>query len=144
MSQLSIRPTLESLRRFPTLQQVQEASSKLELKLETDDTRYWVTTEGVPEKTVGVPINYVVDYVTVEKLSDNGKWNLRAVYSPEAWRLSQGFDYCQLLHRDLEKLQHRLESDFDWETVQAIEHVESELASVNRVLSNLAEIVRSR
>jgi hypothetical protein len=144
MSQPSIRPTLESLRRFPTLQQVQEASSKLELKLETEDTRYWVTTEGVTEKTVGVPINYVVDYVTVEKLSDNGKWNLRAVYSPEAWRLSQGFDYCQLLHRDLEQLQKRLETEFDWDTVQAIERVEGELESVNRVLSNLAEIVRSR
>jgi hypothetical protein len=144
MSQPSIRPTLESLRRFPTLQQVQEASSRLELKLETEDTRYWVTTEGVPEKTAGVPINYVVDYVTVEKLSDNGKWNLRAVYSPEAWRLSQGFDYCQLLHRDLEQLQKRLETDFDWDTVQAIERVEGELESVNRVLSNLAEIVRSR
>jgi hypothetical protein len=26
------------------------------------------------------------------------------VYSPEAWKLSQGFDYCQMLYLELERL----------------------------------------
>src|SRR5579871_5971450 len=85
-----IRPALQSLRQLPTLHQVSEAWGRLELKLETDDTRYWITTEVVPQKTSGTPINYVVNYVTVEKLSEDGNWDLKAVYSPEAWRLSQG------------------------------------------------------
>ena len=49
-----------------------------------------------------------IDYVTVEKLSENGTWDLKAVYSPEAWKLSQGFDYCQLLHAELSRLNKRL------------------------------------
>src|SRR5262249_38263254 len=57
-----IRPDLRSLRKMPTIHQVAEAWGRLELKLETNDTRYWVTTEGVPQKTSGTPINYVVDY----------------------------------------------------------------------------------
>lgn len=148
MSQLvnhrSIRPALRSLHLLPTLQQVRESASKLELKLETPDTRYWVTTEGVPEKTSGIPINYVVNYVTVEKLAENGKWSLRAVYSPEAWKLSQGFDYCQMLHQDLEGLQTRLRQEgFRWDLAREIAEVEKELEQVNRVLAQLADVVRS-
>src|SRR5438552_11315401 len=108
----TIRPALHSLRRMPTIHQVAESWGRLELKLETDDTRYWVTTEGVPQKTSGTPINYVVDYVTVEKLSDSGNWDLKAVYSPEAWKLSQGFDYCQLLQQELTEMQARLQAHF--------------------------------
>ncbi len=101
---LPIRPALQSLRQMPTLHEVSEVWGKLELKLETTDTRYWLTTEGVPQKTTGTPINYVIDYVTVEKLTEDGRWDLRAVYSPEAWKLSQGFDYRQLLHQEIEQL----------------------------------------
>src|SRR3954454_5834182 len=97
MSTTLIRPALQSLRSLPTLHQVSEPWGKIELKLETDDTRYWVTTEGVTEKQSGTPINYVVDYVTVETLTDEGSWDLKAVYSPDAWKLSQAFDYCHLL-----------------------------------------------
>src|SRR5262249_50708066 len=98
-----IRPDLNVLRYLPTIHQVAEPWGKLELKLQTDDTRYWLTTEGVTRKTSGTPINYVVDYVTVEKLSADGRWDLKAVYSPEAWKLSQGFDYSQMLSRELEQ-----------------------------------------
>src|SRR5262249_19597203 len=94
-----IRPDLSILRPLPTIHQVAESWGKLELKLETADTRYWLTTEGVARKTGGTPINYVVDYVTVEKRSVDGTWDLKAVYSPEAWKLSQGFDYCQMLYQ---------------------------------------------
>src|SRR5690242_9881706 len=62
-----IRPNLNVLRRLPTIHQVAETWGRLELKLETDDTRYWLTTEGASRKTSGMPINYVIDYVTVEK-----------------------------------------------------------------------------
>ena len=50
-----IRPALHSLRKLPTLHQVSEVWGKLELKLETEDTRYWITTEGVANKTSGTP-----------------------------------------------------------------------------------------
>ena len=120
-----IRPALQSLRQLPTLHQVSETWGRLELKLETDDTRYWITTEGVPQKTSGTPINYVVNYVTVEKLSDDGNWDLKAVYSPEAWRLSQGFDYCQMLYQELSRLNEENEKFFSWETVRRIEDVEA-------------------
>src|ERR1700722_6441326 len=106
-----IRPALHSLRCLPTIYQVAETWGKLELKLETRDTRYWVTTEGVPQKTSGTPINYVIDYVTVEKLSDDGSWNLKAVYSPEAWKLSQAFDYCQMIYQDLHRLNASQETE---------------------------------
>jgi hypothetical protein len=141
---LTIRPALHSLRRMPTLNQVSETWGKLELKLETQDTRYWVTTEGVPSKTTGTPINYVLDYVTVEKLSDDGQWDLKAVYSPDAWRLSQGFDFCQVLYQDLHRLSQQLEKRFSWETVKEIEKVQRELEQTNRAIFELSERVRQR
>ena len=143
MTSTLIRPDLQSLRRLPTLHQVSESWGKLELKLETDDTRYWVTTEGVPHKTSGTPINYVVNYVTVEKLSEDGTWDLKAVYSPEAWKLSQGFDYCQLLCQELNRLTAQLEREFSWDTVREIEQVEKELETANRAVCALAERLRA-
>ncbi len=139
-----IRPALQSLRQLPTLHQVSETWGRLELKLETDDTRYWITTEGVPQKTSGTPINYVVNYVTVEKLSEDGNWDLKAVYSPEAWRLSQGFDYCQMLYQELSRLNEELEKKFGWDTVRQIEGVEAELEKANQAVFELSEKVRSR
>ena len=62
-----------------------------------------------------MPINYVVDYVTVEKLGLDGYWDLKAVYSPEAWKLSQGFDYCQMLYKELDRLREQLDAQFTWE-----------------------------
>jgi hypothetical protein len=139
-----IRPALQSLRQLPTLHQVSETWGRLELKLETDDTRYWITTEGVPQKTSGTPINYVVNYVTVEKLSEDGNWDLKAVYSPEAWRLSQGFDYCQMLYQELNRLNEENEKFFSWDTIRQIEAVEAELEKANRAVFELSEKVRSR
>src|SRR5690349_18773571 len=140
----AIRPDLKSLRSLPTLHQVAESWGKLELKLETEDTRYWVTTEGVPQKMSGTPVNYVIDYVTVEKLSEDGNWDLKAVYSPEAWKLSQGFDYCQLLYQELNRLHKEQERRFSWERVREIEDLERELELVNRVIFELSEKVRTR
>jgi hypothetical protein len=139
-----IRPTLQSLRQLPTLFQVSESWGKLELKLETDDTRYWVTTEGVPYKMSGAPINYVVDYVTVEKRSADGNWDLKAVYSPEAWKLSQGFDYCQMLQTELDQLSQENEETFSWERLNRIEDIQRELEQANRVITQLSEKVRAR
>lgn len=144
LTETIIRPTLASLRQLPTLFQVSESWGKLELKLETRDTRYWVTTEGVPHKTSGAPINYVVDYVTVEKLSADGNWDLKAVYSPEAWKLSQAFDYCQMLQAEIDRLATENETDFSWDRVRQIEEVECELQQANRVVTVLSEKVRSR
>ena len=140
----AIRPALHSLRRLPTIHQVAESWGRLELKLETSDTRYWVTTEGVACKTSGTPINYVIDYVTVEKLSENGTWDLKAVYSPEAWKLSQGFDYCQMLHAELTRLNLALARGFSWQTVKEIERVQTELELANRAVFELSEKVRKR
>src|SRR5688572_4106518 len=138
----SSRPDLTILRRLPTIYQVAEAWGKLELKLETSDTRYWLTTEGVSRKTSGTPINYVVDYVTVEKRSHDGGWDLKAVYSPEAWKLSQGFDYCQMLHDELDRLQAHLDEHFSWDTVREMDSVQRELELTNRAVFELSEKVR--
>src|SRR5579885_2131421 len=127
MNNTIIRPDLCSLRRMPTIHQVAETWGRLELKLETEDTRYWITTEGVPTRTSGTPINYVIDYITVEKLSEDGHWDLKAVYSPEAWKLSQAFDYCQLLHQDLNRINATMEAHFSWELVRERESVQAEL-----------------
>lgn len=139
-----IRPTLNSLRSRPTLHQVSEPWGRLELKLETEDTRYWITTEGVSRKTSGTPINYVIDYVTVEKLSEDGSWDLKAVYSPEAWRLSQAFDYCQILHQDINRINAAIEGTFSWELVRERDNVKAELEAVNKIIFILSDKVRSR
>jgi hypothetical protein len=141
---MAIRPALQSLRSLPTLHEVAEPWGKLELKLETEDTRYWITTEGVPHKTAGTPINYVIDYVTVEKLSEDGTWDLKAVYSPEAWKLSQAFDYCQLLYQELNRLNTELEEEFSWDKVKQLEEVQAELDATNKAVFDLSEKVRSR
>ncbi len=140
----TIRPDLTVLRTLPTIHQVAEPWGRLELKMETADTRYWLTTEGAAHRTGGMPINYVVDYVTVEKRTDEGNWDLKAVYSPEAWKLSQGFDYCHLLYQELLRLQERQEQEFSWDTAREIEVVEREMEEVNRALRSLSEQVRAR
>jgi hypothetical protein len=140
----TIRPTLQSLRSLPTLHQVSESWGRLELKMETEDTRYWITTEGVSKKTSGTPINYVIDYVTVEKLSEDGNWDLKAVYSPEAWRLSQAFDYCQILYQDLNRINAALEAHFSWDLVRERDSIKAEVETVNKIIFVLSDKVRSR
>ena len=140
----AIRPALHALRSMPTLHQVSETWGKLELKLETEDTRYWITTEGVAKKTSGTPINYVVDYVTVEKLSEDGNWDLKAVYSPEAWKLSQAFDYCQILYQELNRLNAALEKKFRWELVKERASLQAELDAANKVIFELSSKIRPR
>lgn len=138
----TIRPDLNALRRLPTIHQVAETWGKLELKLETDDTRYWLTTEGVSRKVTGMPINYVIDYVTVEKRTLDGGWDLKAVYSPEAWKLSQGLDYCQMISQELEQRRAQLDAHFSWELVREVEALERELELTNRSVLALSERVR--
>ena len=140
----AIRPALQSLRSLPTLHQVAESWGRLELKLETDDTRYWITTEGVARKTSGTPINYVIDYVTVEKLSEDGNWDLKAVYSPDAWKLSQAFDYCQVLYQELNRINATLETNFTWDLVAERDKVQAELETVNKIIFTLSDKVRAR
>lgn len=137
-----IRPTLNLLRDLPTLQAVSESVGKLELKMETDTNRYWITTEGVPQKSNGLPVNCVVGYVTVERRLPDGAWDLQAVYSPEAWKLSQGFDYTHLLLQDRNNAEAELAERFSWDLVRRIEAIDEELEQVNLVLSNLARKVR--
>jgi len=121
---------------------VSENWGKLELKLETNDTRFWLTTEGVSRKTAGMPINYVVDYVTVEKRAIDGSWDLKAVYSPEAWKLSQGFDYCQMLYQELDRLREQLDYQFSWDLEREIDSLERELEMTNKAVFALSEKVR--
>lgn len=140
----TIRPGLDALRRFPTLCAIGEAWGKIELKLETDDTRYWLTTEGVSERSRQVPPNYVVNFVTVEKRTREGHWDLSAVFSPEAWKLSQAFDYCQLLYRELRQLNEQLEEEFTWAACCRIDEVRKEIEEANRVIRALTDQVRKR
>lgn len=140
---LEIRPGLDSLRGFPTLCEIDENWGKIELKLETNDTRYWVTTEGMTERSRQVPPNYVVNFVTVEKRTQEGRWDLSAVFSPEAWKLSQAFDYCQLLYRELRTLNEQLERQFSWEARQRVDEVRREIETTNRVIRDLTRQIRN-
>jgi hypothetical protein len=141
VSHPEIRPGLSALRTLPALCHIEEKWGKIELKLETIDTRYWVTTEGLAEKSRHAPINYVIDYVTVERRANDGHWDLSAVFSPEAWKLSQAFDYCQLLYRELRELNEQLEQEFRWETKQQLDAVLRELDLTNQVIRDLSEKV---
>jgi hypothetical protein len=138
-----VRPGLDALRQFPTLCEIDESWGKIELKLETDDTRYWVTTEGLTERSRQVPPNYVVNFVTVEKRTREGRWDLSAVFSPEAWQLSQAFDYCQMLYRELRSLNEQLEQGFTWELRDRIDEVRREIESTNRVIRELTLQIRA-
>lgn len=137
-----IRPTLDLLRELPTLQAVSESVGKLELKMETETNRYWITTEGVAQKLGGLPVNCVVGYVTVERRLPDGAWDLQAVYSPEAWKLSQGFDYTHLLLQDRNRVEAELTERFSWELIRRLDEIDEELEQVNLVLSALARKVR--
>jgi len=136
-----IRPGLDALRTLPSICEIEEDWGRIELKLETADTRYWVTTRGLASKSRQAPINYVVGYVTVEKRAGDGHWDLNAVFSPEAWKLSQAFDYCQLLYRDLRVLNEQLEKKFSWGTKQELDAILRELEMTNKVIRELSETV---
>lgn len=140
---LLVRPGLEVLRRSPTLCEIDEAWGKIELKLETEDTRYWLTTQGLSERSRQAPANYVVNFVTIEKRTREGRWDLSAVFSPQAWKLSQAFDYCQLLYRELRAQNERLEEQFSWEVQRQIDAVRQEIEHANRVIRSLSEQVRA-
>lgn len=139
---LDVRPGLDTLRRCATLCHVDDVWGRIELKLETPDTRYWLTTEGLPEKSRTAPPNFVVNYVTIEKRTTEGRWDLTAVFSPDAWKLSQAFDYCQLLYRDLRELNERIEKHFSWELKRQIDEVWEELQRTNKTVYLLSEKVR--
>ena len=141
---LKIRPGLDALRSYPTLCHIEDDWGRIELKLETQDTRYWLTTEGLPERSRLLPANYVVNFITVEKRASDGRWDLSAVFSPEAWKLSQAFDYCQLLYRELRALNERLEAHFDWQTQNQIDDVRREIEETNHVIRELTDEVRSK
>jgi hypothetical protein len=143
-SPLVVRPGLDALRRYPTLCAIDESWGKIELKLETADTRYWLTTEGVPERSRQVPANYVVNFVTVEKRTLEGRWDLSAVFSPEAWKLSQAFDYCQLLYRELRALNEQLDAHFSWDLQRQIDTLRKEIEDANQVIRSLSQQVRTR
>jgi len=138
---MDIRPGLISLRQCPTLRAIHDGWGRIELKLETPDTRYWLTTEGLHEKSSTAPVNHVVNYITVEKLTLEGDWDLAAVYSPEAWRLSQGFDYCQSLYRELRERTEELEREFSWEVKTEIDRLKAELQRTNQAVLALSERV---
>lgn len=142
MTSTLIRPALNVLNDLPTLQAVCESVGRLELKLETETNRYWVTTAGVPRRTSGLPINCVVGYVTVERRLPDGGWDLQAVYSPEAWKLSQGFDYTHVLLAERNRIEDELATCFSWGLVRELEEIDAELEQVNDVLSSLARKVR--
>jgi len=139
-----VRPGLGALRSYPTLCHIADDWGRLELKLETHDTRYWLTTEGLPERSRLLPANYVVNFITVEKRATDGRWDLSAVFSPEAWKLSQAFDYCQLLYKELRTLNERQEARFDWQTQNQIDDVRREIESTNYVIRELTDAVRSK
>ena len=66
------------------------------------------------------------------------------MFSPEAWKLSQAFDYCQLLYRELRVLNDRMEEHFDWQTRARSTSVRREIESTNRVIRELTDQVRSK
>jgi len=136
-----VRPGLTTLRQYPTLCEVAEDWGRIELKMETPDTRYWLTTRGLSSKSQSAPINFVIDYVTVEKRTSDGRWDLSAVFSPAAWKLSQAFDYSQKLYRALRELRERLEQHFSWEVKKQIDEVWRELEQTNQILVELSEQV---
>jgi len=138
---MDIRPGLISLRECPTLRAIADGWGRIELKLETPDTRYWLTTEGLEEKSANSPVNHVVNYITVEKRTKQGDWDLAAVYSPEAWKLSQGFDYCQSLYRELRVLTEKQEREFSWEIEREIDRLRAELQHTNQAVLALSEQV---
>jgi len=141
---LKVRPGLDVLRSYPSLCHIEDEWGRIELKLETHDTRYWLTTEGLPERSRLVPANYVVNFITVEKRSTDGRWDLSAVFSPEAWKLSQAFDYCQLLYRELRALNERLDQKFDWQVQGQIDDLRREIEETNHVIRGLTDQVRSK
>ena len=91
-----------------------------------------MSTEGASRQKSGMPVNYVVDYVTEEQRAEDGGWDLKAVYSPEAWKLSQGFDYCRMIAQELARLKAKLDKEFSWETAREIDRVRKELQLTNR------------
>lgn len=141
-TETEIRPDIVSLKNKPTLTQVSETWGTLELKLETGTTRYWITTRGLTQQSHQAPINYVQGYVTIEKKGENGSWNLSAVYSPDAWKLSQAFDYCRMLQQELHESKKQLQEDHSWTLRNRIDELNQEISQVKDVILKLSAKLR--
>jgi hypothetical protein len=147
-----IRPRAEYLATLPTLEvDTPEKSAdavsdwarplgvnyRLELKLVTDQYRYWLCTQGATTGQPGGVANLVVGYVTMESIEpdEHGECSLYA-YGPEDTAWFQGLDYAHMLREDVEQLKEELARDpGSWEKRKALGAAVAELETVWRFLA---------
>jgi hypothetical protein len=137
----AIRPSAEELRGLPTLDTwtadspfwaplrerilAAGADSRLELKLETRDARFWLCTRGADGSDPAVLANWVVGNVTVEPTAE-GEADLW-VYRPAETRQLQEIDYMNVLREDVDRLYGRAEADRTFDNMRKLDEARDEL-----------------
>jgi hypothetical protein len=101
-----------------------------ELKLETEDARYWLTTGGMEEPEEGLDNAFVAGYVSPEYRLPDGTWETDCSYGPADVALLQGRDYLDMLVEERDHLAAELEERHSWETVKRHEATVREIEDV--------------
>jgi len=139
----SIRPSLEHLRQLPTLsvrapetdgENIQEhcrasgTDYRLELKLETEDYRFWLCTRSVGEPFTG----WRDDAVLMENVKPDEDGLLQmSPYGADDLKLLQKIDYLNLLRNELLRLlDEESRGPFSWVRKTRIQELREEMGSL--------------
>ncbi len=141
----SIRPRAAYLTQLPTLavetaadgsEQLREAAKRygidfrLELKLETQQCKYWLCTRGAEQPGHG-PDAWVVGYVTMEAREPNEEGECECwSYGPDSTSWLQAWDYQKALQTELACFSDRQEREPSRERAKQIEATRKELEAL--------------
>jgi hypothetical protein len=136
----AIRPGIETLRHLPTLRRenrrINGLEGVLELKLESDERRYWVcASSSTAARPDAIPEEFRVDFITMEVYNpETDGWDAVA-YGPEKTKELQLVDYFEVLGRRLDELLARELPDSPEETRRELSDLHTEFLALRKLLS---------
>jgi hypothetical protein len=125
----SVRPTPDALRALPTQETETPAEGVAwELKLVTDDAKYWLCTQGNGGES-GRCSQFVAGRVIVEPRTPDPETGEAEMvdYGPENVRELQGVDYIDRLVGQIELLKRQQDKDFTHAHAKDIEEAQRDL-----------------
>jgi hypothetical protein len=134
----SIRPSVDSLRRLPSIRQekrvLQGVDGVFDLKLESEERRFWVCTSRSLAHAEGeTPAFFRPDHVVMEvRNPETEAWD-SFVYGPGDTKELQMFDYFDLLGRRLDELLAREAPESPRETRKEIEELRRDFLALRQL-----------
>jgi hypothetical protein len=113
----SVRPSVDALQALPTIEtESPDEGVVWELKKVTDDTKYWLCTQGT-----GGPSGKCTAYKAGRVIAESLATGEMPDYGPENIRELQGIDFIHRLTDEIEVLERDQKAEFTWERQKQID-----------------------